>query len=490
MQLLLTPDVVRRHLAASSALSLVRLLPAAARDPLSLADAEILGAMRAIVSDVSLASHPPLAAIADGLRILFHRDEVDIAPTGADDEVCRRYRLGLVLPWLRDDPSLEALAPVARSRRGAARGRFLRFVARELGRALHRRCAFPTRIDCPRLPDAAALHRTPLDRDALELEATALHALTLSWRVGDRLLDQEQVALLRYVRDEAEVVPLREYSAIGSHLRPVSLRAAQRTRSARWRQREVRDERSPSMGGYSGLRTGGTLEQLNAVLPSELAQMETGGGLDLFDVNLAEKRLLFFQRDQRIDMRRRRRFHVVFWGAARFDYRPAVLPARWPTLFLALVFDVIRFFRDELAASNCSFAFVFAGHGEDIDRYQRLIAAIREQDFRDVDITCGALEAKQLRAHLEGAVTADHDEHVLLCLAEPGTPVADIVPPGMALQQLEPAAHAGVDQVRLAAGDRRDEFSISDEESLGRELSRLRNLLAVSLAGAQAARRI
>jgi hypothetical protein len=489
MVLLSHPDEVRRHLAASSTLSLVRLQPAAARDPISIGDGEILGAMRAIISDVSLASHPPLAVVADVLRILFHRDEVDIVPVSNDDESARRYRLAVVLPLLRDDPSMEALGPVARSRRGPARGRFLRYLAREIGRALHDVCSFPTRIDCPRLPEVDALHATPLDQEARKLESAALHLLASAWPEGRCLLSEEQVALLRYVRDEADVVPLREYYLIRSRLRPVSLRAAQRTRSARYRQREVRDERSPSMGGYSGLRAGGTIEHINALLPSELAQMESGNQIDLFDVNLAEKRLLYFQRDQRIDIRRRRRFHVVFWAASRFDYRPSVVPARWPYLFLGVVFDVIRFFRDELAVTNCPFYFVFRGKCEDIDRYQRLIGAIQEQDFHDVEIVCAAVEAGRLREHLQSAMGADDEEHVLLCLAERGTPVADALPDGMALLQVEFDARAGVDSVVLAGQDLHHEFSISDEESLGVELNRFRNLLAVSLAGAQAPRR-
>ena len=259
----------------------------------------------------------------------------------------------------------------------------------------------------------------------------------------------------------------------------------QRTRSARYQQREARDERSPSMGGYAGLRAGGSVEQLNAILPSELAHMDKNQPIDLFDLNLAEKRLLYFQRDQRIDIRRRRQFHVVFWAAARFDYRPAVAPARWPYLFLGVVFDVIRFFRDELAVSNCPFYFVFHGRSDDMDRYERLIAAIREQDFHDVTIACHAVEAGCLREHLEAAAKTGDQEHVLLCLAERGTPVAESVPPGMALLRVDFAADAGVDSVGLEDGRDRREFSITDEKSLGVELNRFRNLLAVSMAGAQ-----
>jgi hypothetical protein len=489
MHLLIHPDEVRLHLAASSALSLVRLQPAAARDPSSIGDAEILSAMRAIVSDVSLASHPPLAAVADVLRILFHRDEVDVAAGASASDAVRGYRVGVVLPWLRDDPSLEALGVVARSRRGASRGRFLRFLAREIGRALHDLCAFPVRIDCDRFPDAEALRRTALDRGALAVEVQALQTLAAAWREGGRLLSDEQVSLLSYVRDEADVIPLREYYIVRSHLRPISLRAVQRTRRARYRQRQARDLRSPSMGGYSGLRAGGGLEQINALLPSELAQMDSSEPVDLFDLNLAEKRLLIFQRDQRIDIQRRRQFHVVFWAPERFDYRPQVVPARWPYLFLGVVFDVIRFFRDELTITNCPFYFIFHGKTYQIDRYERLITAIREQDFRDVEIACRAVDAGRLREHLEEAAKTGDEEHVLLCLAEHGTDLGAAVPLGMTLLQVAFAASPGSDSVVLDDSGGRHEFSITDEASLTVELNRFRNLLAVSMAGAQPARR-
>ena len=89
------------------------------------------------------------------------------------------------------------------------------------------------------------------------------------------------------------------------------------------------------------------------VLPSELAQMENDQPVDVFDLNLVEKRLLYFKRDQQVDIRRKRRFHVVFWSPERFDYRPSVVPVRWPYLLLGVIFDVVRFFRDELSITNC-----------------------------------------------------------------------------------------------------------------------------------------
>lgn len=481
------PEQIRLHLAASRALAQVRLLPAAARDASAISDHDVLVAMRAIVSDSTLASHPPLAAVADILRILFHRDEVVLAP--GDNQMVRDYRLKVVVPWLRDDISLEALGPVARGRRGPARLRFQRFLAREIGRALHDLCRFPVRIEHPRLPDAAELASCGLDASALQPQCEALRALATAWSERGRLFSDEQVSLLTYVQDEADVVPLREYHLIRSRLHPVGLRAVQRTRNARYRQREVRDERSPAMGGYSGIRSGGSLEDINAVLPSELAQMETDQPPDLFDVNLMEKRLLYFRRDQQIDIRRKRRFHVVFWAPERFDYRPSVVPARWPYLFLGVVFDVVRFFRDELSVTNCPFYFVFHGKTPDLDRYQRLISAIREQDFRDVDIGCSAIVAGQLREHLASLLDRDDEEHLVLCLAERDTPIKDVIPAEMALLQVEFATGPGNDSVTLAEADNRHDFAITDEQSLDAELNRFRNLLAVSMAGAQAPRR-
>jgi hypothetical protein len=166
-----------------------------------------------------------------------------------------------------------------------------------------------------------------------------------------------------------------------------------------------------------------------------------------------------------------------------------VVPARWPYLFLGVVFDVIRFFRDELTITNCPFYFIFHGKTYQIDRYERLITAIREQDFRDVEIACRAVDAGRLREHLEEAAKTGDEEHVLLCLAEHGTDLGAAVPLGMTLLQVAFAASPGSDSVVLDDSGGRHEFSITDEASLTVELNRFRNLLAVSMAGAQPARR-
>jgi hypothetical protein len=489
LRILVNRDEVGALLEASAALSLIRLQPAAARDPLSIGDAEFHEAMQSIVNDTRLASHPPFGVVTDLLKIVFHRDEVEVVSSNTEWEGAGRYRLRLLLPWLRDDLSLEATSLVAQNRRGVVRRRFLPFLAREIGRALHDLCRFPVRIECQRLPPVAALRRGPIEREALVLARESVHALAAAWRDGGRLLTGEQVLLLTYVRDEADVVPLREYHAVRSRLLPINLKTVQRARNARYSHCEVRDLRSPSMGGYSGLRAGGNLEQLSAIVPSELAQMETDMKPDTFDINLLEKRLLFFERDQQIDIRRRRRFHVVFWAPSSFDYRPAVVPARWQYLFLGVVFDIIRFFRDELSITNCPFYFVFHGEVEGVERYERLIAAIREQDFRDVDIACFVLEHGRLARHFEALMDRQDEEQVLLCLAERGTDIAADLPHGAANVRVEFAVDSGVDSVVLENEGERQVFSITDESSLVAELNRFRNTLAITLAGARGQRR-
>jgi hypothetical protein len=481
------PDQIRRHWAPSAALSLVRLPPAAQRDPSAIGDGDVRDAMRVMVSDVTLSSHPPLAAVADVLRILYHRDEVEL--DAAAGESVRDYRLRVVVPWLRDDGSLAALGPVARSRRGPARLRFQRLLARELGRAFHRLCRFPVRIDCPCPSEALAICATAPERDALAVEREALRRLAAAMPPGGRLLDDEQVAVLRYARDEADVLPLREVHRVRARLRPVGLRVARTLRGACTRQREVRDERSPAMGGYSGLRSGGSLEHLDALLPSELAQMESGSRADVFDLNLVEKRLLYFKRDQQVDLQRRRRYHVVCAAPERFDYRGNVVPARWPYLLLAVVFDVVRLFRDELALAAYPFHFVFGGKAAELDRFERLVTAIREQDFPELEIHFAAVAPEQLPAYLQEPPGEDGDEHLLLCLAEPDAPWLSAVPPTTALVRIELAAGEDGDRLVLDDGDSRHAVAITDEAGLDKGLNRFRNLLAASMASAHGTRR-
>jgi hypothetical protein len=491
MHQLVTTEQIEGHFSASLALSMVQLKPQAARDPGALRAAEELAAMGSIVSDIMLATHPPLAVVRDVLRIVLHHEDVRLSTEGPFADLARRYRLGVLATLLRDDPSIEQLARVAATKRGRARERFISFLARELGRSLSELCSFPVVIKCPDLPSAQACQTAPVAADPLHVEAEALWCVVRVWASVRRLFSAEQVMLLTYLRDEADVVPLREYHSISSRLQPMGLRTARQTRSAHCHQIEVKDERSPSIGGYSGLRSGGNLDQINTLLPSELAQMESGTGapaaVDAFDLNLIEKRLLYFKRDQQIDVRRKRYYHVIFVAPADFDYRPSVVPARWQYLFLGVLFNAIRFFRDELKLKSYSFYFVFLGQQRGISKYLRLIDAVRCQDFRDAEIASHVVDGKQLASYLEESSREHRADHVVLSLAERGSELGLELPEAVEHIRIDFCAGAGVDSVGLlpdrARSSERHEFSMTDAASFESELNRFRNLLVVQLAG-------
>jgi hypothetical protein len=271
----------------------------------------------------------------------------------------------------------------------------------------------------------------------------------------------------------------------------MSLRTAQQTRSAHAHQIAVEDERSPSMGGYSGLRSGGSLDQINALLPSELAQMEghagRPGAVDAFDVNLVEKRLLYFKRDQQLDVRRKRSYHFVFVAPADFDYRPSVVPARWQYLFLAVVYDAIRFFRDELKVNTYSFCFVFQGRQRGMDKYLRLIDALRGQDFPDARIESHVLDADQMPEYVDELTSEPGEDHVVLSLAERGTHLGFELPRGVEHIRVDFQTSAGVDSIGLVRNQspsaERYEFNMTDEASFESELNRFRSSLVLHLAG-------
>ena len=487
---LTTLDELRDHFAASLRLSLVQVHSREAR----LVGELEMEAMGQIVNDLMVPTHPPLAAVVDVLRSIVHFDDVRLATGGPFPRLARDYRHRVLHTLLRDDPSIPALARVAERRTGRAWTTFIGFLARELGRAFTEICCFPWRYDCPDLPTMAECRRFAPSPGALRAESKSLEALVHAYPHFDRLFNEEQVMILSHLRDEADIAPLQQYFSIWSALTPVGLDVAKRARSARFRHVEVEDHRAPSMGGYSGLRSGGSLDQLGALLPSELAQMDDASSssegkpqVDGFDINLIEKRLLFFKRDQQIDVRRRRRFYFAFVSPSDFDFQPSVVPARWQYLFLSVLFDIIRFFRDELQVHHYPFFFIFTGQERKIDDYVRVIEAIREQNFSDVRIEINEVADEKLTEHLQEETALDDAEHTVVLLSPPNQRDLVELPEGVDDIRVDFETRGGADLVRVESpvegNRRRFELSISNEDDFKDNLCSLRDIMMVLVAG-------
>ncbi|MCB9673966.1 MAG: hypothetical protein H6737_02560 [Alphaproteobacteria bacterium] len=97
----------------------------------------------------------------------------------------------------------------------------------------------------------------------------------------------------------------------------------------------LEDESAYPVGGFSSISTSGAMENL---VTSELALMEDGPEIDLFDVRYAEGELLFYTRDETAFVRERRKITVVLDASIdTLRYRETGLPYQRTVLVLALV---------------------------------------------------------------------------------------------------------------------------------------------------------
>jgi len=405
-----TREGVIDHFAASLRLASVQI--ATGGDSLLALGTEAL-AMQHIISDMSTATHPPLAVVTDILRLLLYPNEVFVRPNGFFPEQAQQYRHNVLYALMRNDASVTEVVRVLQGRKATGWSRFFPFLVREVGHALNAVCAFPLRYDYPLLPTTAECRRHEPSRDALEAESTAMGVLSQAYPRITRLFTQEQVTVLEFLRDKADVTALRQYVTVLSELDPVSVKLARQACLASYKQVEVEDRRIPTMGGYTGLESGGSLEALSSMLPSEMAQMETTGKVDGFDIGLIEKRLLFFKRDQQIDVRQKRYLHFVFSSPQEFNFRMATVPVRWQYLFLAVLFDILRVFRDGTGIAGYDFYFV-GGKNESLSR---IVKAVSRKEFRcakSVELCEDHVELKErIAERIEEYPDAKHTTRVL-----------------------------------------------------------------------------
>ncbi len=126
------------------------------------------------------------------------------------------------------------------------------------------------------------------------------------------------------------------------------------------------DEAAWPSGGFAALSTAGSFENL---VTSELAYMEDGPDLDLFDVRYVEGELLYYARDESLRVRRRRSIHFVLAPslvAARF--KDPRLPWQRLVVVLAALFAVTRRLVAWLSDDALEIRFVFVGDALEPER--------------------------------------------------------------------------------------------------------------------------
>lgn len=315
---------------------------------------------------------PPLGVVADVGRLLAGaRLESRPAPLAWDARLraaLRGYEDHL-LARLAADPLLEAAQdafsalPVAQ--RPAAVGLFVARVLDRLGASAGAALS-------------PAVARRVLERPARELIEVSRSILLGSDPLGAAVTaayEELARAARRVTRliGEAEVFLLERFEALGDLHQRLALaqvveaaeeldRALPRTVKPRPTDRgeapsELEEDAAYPLGGFASLTNAGSLENL---VTSELAFMDEGGGLDLFDVRYAEGELLYYARDESLAVRRRQ--------VVTFVLLPSLVRARvkdpelrWQRLIaaMALVLTTVRRLSRSRSDESVSFRVAF-----------------------------------------------------------------------------------------------------------------------------------
>lgn len=364
-------------------------------------------------SDPLLAAVPPLCIVSDVMQVIQHFRAVRIEPIspGGYEELLHAYRNRVLFALLERDGSIEQAHRILLTKGRRERRFFVPFVIRLTARNLVAGYGMET----------AGQTRATDSHDRLVARlAKQLQRWVRQWRDTQPLFSQEDIDLLSYVRREEDVPIIKEYSKARRLLRPVDPVIAKRTRAAHAHLVEVDNVRSPSMGGIAGITAGGDIEKITSIVPSELAMMEPGSSLDLFDVNLLENRLLSFVRDHNVDVRRNRSFHIVFLSPESLESMPAVIPFRWQYFFIAVVFDIISYYRHYFGLKRFPFYFVFPEHSDQATDVFDLIAMVHARDCPDVVVETHALPETRINEYTRTRTAVDRNDESVVCLARRG----------------------------------------------------------------------
>lgn len=292
-----------------------------------------------------LAALPPPGVLLDLAR-LFRASRPRVRRSTADGPDLRAYEdtvLGRLLVDPLRIPLLDALAGLPERLQDAGLvvlvERILERVDFQEGVAVHpgaiRELARTTRTDLAlRALDAG---EQPLLDQALDALVRCFRRVPRPLRASDVLV-LGQLELLERRSDRlalSQVIASAELLARGL---PKRIRNTRR-RAGHVSTRLLDDSAYP-VGGFSSISTRGSIENL---VTSELALMEDGDEVDLFDVRLMEGELLYYTRDETAFVRARR--HLVLTlsaGLLQVRYRDEGLPFQRPVLALGWVVALAR----------------------------------------------------------------------------------------------------------------------------------------------------
>lgn len=213
--------------------------------------------------------------------------------------------------------------------------------------------------------DLEGAYQELLARFAQTAEALAPAELTLVQRLAELRGRADRLALIQLVDASAK---LREGL-------PRTVRAGRR--HAGHVPTIVEDESSYPVGGFASITTRGSLENL---VPSELAGMEDGPEIDLFDVRYAENELLYYTRDESSFVRTTRHVFVVLDGSLDANrHRDRALP--WQVRIVGFAFVRALVLQLERWLSNHELYITVVWPTQGLSEDERILAVALQQQI-------------------------------------------------------------------------------------------------------------
>lgn len=453
----------------------------------SFADLSLAHIRTCLETDLLLPSPPPAVIIFDIMQILQHHRKTVFKEIGSSHEdLLHSYRNRILIPLMARDQSIAALHEIVITKGKGDRKFFIPYVIRQCGRNLVECCFKHDEETCT----------VNGSRDDTEV----LQRIIRSYDDSQPFFTQEQIDLFHYIRKEEDIPIIREYSKAKNLLSPLNPMLSKQARSRHATYIEVDDKRSPSMGGIAGITVGGDIEKITSIVPSELAMMETGAKIDLFDINLLENRILSFVRDRFIDVRHHRDFHIVFYSPESLNAKPNIIPFRWQYFFMAIIFDIVSAYRNYFGIKHFPFHFVFPNHIDQAMDVFDLIAMVHARDFPDVGVQTHTLTETELLAYAKTHFsTKDSDSSILLIASQGADCHAGVWEHyesttvrygGKELAEIAGQSRfkrAGIDTITLAQrffkGFNEKTFGIAQEIDMGARISAVRDCVFLSISG-------
>jgi len=396
-----------------------------------------------VSSDLKLMNFPPLFLINDIIQIIHNYFNLEIKDLNSiNEDILHKCRNIFIYSLLKNDKSINTLHKIVIQKGKNERKFFLTYLVNEASRNLIEIYKFPFTFDLI----------SQIEKNKLFPEIK--NSLNLFLR---KYIKIERFFLIKKVRSSFAI------------------------------QIEVEDARSPSMGGVSGITSGGSIEKISSIVPSELSMMEKDSKIDLFDVNLLENRVLSFVRDQYLDSRRHREFHIIFLSPESLDYKPQNLPFRWQYFFMAIVFDIIAYYKNFFNLRHFPFHFVFPNLiDQSLDVFQ-LIEVVKLRDFPDMNIESYSFTEKELKKYIDKILSKNASNQSIMCFTRKDYKLPIDVPAEVDLTFIEYGGKGNIDEINFNYSykmmEKIFEYRLLNQVDLTKIINKIRDKVFLCISG-------